>query len=164
MASGATRATVALAKAGVPHTLHSYEHDPRAHAEGLAYGLEAALALGIEPARVFKTLVADVDGNLAVAIVPVDTQVDLKALAGALKAKKAAMADPAAAQRATGYVIGGISPLGQKRALATVVDSTALEHGQILVSAGKRGLDVELAAADLVRLTRAIVAPIARGR
>lgn len=151
-----------LAGQGVAHTLRAYDHDPRAHDRGLAYGLEAAQALGIEPQRVFKTLVADVDGALTVAVVPVDTQLDLKALAGAAGGKRAAMADPAAAERATGYVLGGISPLGQRKRLATVVDASALGYPTVLVSAGRRGLDVELAPADLVRLTGARTAGIAR--
>jgi Cys-tRNA(Pro)/Cys-tRNA(Cys) deacylase len=143
----------------VPHTVRPYEHDPRTE---LSYGMEAATALGIDPRQVFKTLVADVDGALTVAVVPVDGQLDLKGLAAAVGGKKAAMADPAAAERATGYVVGGISPLGQRRRLATVVDESALEFPAVLVSAGRRGVDVELAPADLVRLTGARTAPIAR--
>ena len=146
----------------MPHTIRAYEHDPRAHERGLSYGQEAALALGIEAERVFKTLLADVDGALTVAVVPVDGQLDLKALASAVGGKKAAMADPAAAERATGYVVGGISPLGQKKRLATVVDASALDFESVLVSAGRRGVDVELAPADLVLLTNARTAPIAR--
>ena len=146
----------------MPHTIRAYEHDPRAHDRGLSYGQEAALALGIEAERVFKTLLADVDGSLTVAVVPVDGQLDLKALAAAVGGKKAAMADPAAAERATGYVVGGISPLGQRRRLPTVVDASALGFESVLVSAGRRGVDVELAPADLVRLTAARTAPIAR--
>jgi Cys-tRNA(Pro)/Cys-tRNA(Cys) deacylase len=146
----------------VAHTLHAYEHDPRAHDRGLAYGTEASLALGLDPRQVFKTLVADVDGTLTVAVVPVGAQVDLKALAAAVGGKKGAMADPAAAERATGYVVGGISPLGQRKRLPTVVDSSALGQAEILVSAGRRGLDVALAPRDLVELTGAVTAPIAR--
>ena len=146
----------------MPHTIRAYEHDPRAHDRGLSYGQEAALALGIEAERVFKTLLAEVDGSLTVAVVPVDGQLDLKALAAAVGGKKAAMADPAAAERATGYVVGGISPLGQRRRLPTVVDASALGFESVLVSAGRRGVDVELAPADLVRLTAARTAPIAR--
>ena len=157
-----TPATVLLSTRKVPHTLHAYEHDPRAHERGLAYGTEAALALGLDPRQVFKTLVAEVDGALTVAIVPVDTQVDLKALAGAVGGKRAGMADPTAAERATGYVVGGISPLGQRKRLRTVLDASALEQAEILVSAGRRGLDVALAPQDLVRLTDAVTAPIAR--
>jgi Cys-tRNA(Pro)/Cys-tRNA(Cys) deacylase len=151
-----------LAAAGVPHELRGYEHDPRARERGLSFGMEAAQALGLEPAQVFKTLVADVDGKLTVAVVPVDRSLDLKALAAAAGGKKAALADPAAAERATGYVVGGISPLGQKRRLPTVVDATALDWPTVLVSGGRRGLDVELAPADLVRLTGAVTAPVSR--
>ncbi|WP_088320539.1 Cys-tRNA(Pro) deacylase [Kineosporia sp. R_H_3] len=157
-----TPATVLLTSQKVPHTIRAYEHDPRAHERGLSYGEEAALALGVEAERVFKTLVADVDGALTVAVVPVDAHLDLKALAAAAGGKKAAMADPAAAERATGYVVGGISPLGQRKRLATVVDESALAFDSVLVSAGRRGVDVELAPADLVRLTAARTAPIAR--
>jgi Cys-tRNA(Pro)/Cys-tRNA(Cys) deacylase len=136
--------------------LHPYTHDPSAQ----SYGAEAAEALGIDPSRVFKTLMVDVEGRLAVAIVPVSGTLDLKAMAAALGAKKAAMADPAAAQRRTGYVLGGISPIGQRQPSPTVLDSTALGLDTILVSGGRRGLDVELAPADLARLTGAITAPI----
>ncbi|HEX2804559.1 MAG TPA: Cys-tRNA(Pro) deacylase [Kineosporiaceae bacterium] len=146
----------------VEHSVRAYDHDPRAHDRGLSYGMEAAAALGMDPRQVFKTLVADVDGALTVAVVPVDAQLDLKALAAAAGGKKAVMADPAAAERATGYVVGGISPLGQRKRLATVVDSSALDCRTVLVSAGRRGVDVELAPADLVRLTGARTAPIAR--
>ena len=134
--------------------MHEYEHDPRAS----SYGLEAVEKLGLDPARVFKTLVADVDGTLTVAVLPVEAQLDLRALG-----KRARMADASAAERATGYVTGGISPLGQRRALPTVVDESALGHETIHVSAGRRGLELELAPADLVALTGARVAPIARG-
>jgi Cys-tRNA(Pro)/Cys-tRNA(Cys) deacylase len=119
--------------------------------------LEAAEALGLEPATVFKTLVADVDGKLTVAIVPVEHQLDLKALAAALGAKKAQMADVKAAERTTGYVAGGISPLGQRRALPTLIDSSATGHATIYVSAGRRGLEIELAPGDLQELTGATV-------
>jgi Cys-tRNA(Pro)/Cys-tRNA(Cys) deacylase len=158
-AAGGTPAVQALERAGVAHALHPYEHDPRAE----SYGLEAAEVLGVEPARVFKTLVADADGRLVVAVVPVSGRLDLKALARAVGARKVAMADPAAAQRATGYVVGGISPLGQKRPHATVVDVSALDHDTVLVSAGRRGLDVELAPDDLVSVTSATTAAIAAG-
>ena len=124
--------------------------------------MEAAQALGLAPAQVFKTLLADVDGALAVAVVPVDRSLDLKALAAALGGKRAVMAEPADAERATGYVVGGISPLGQRRRLPTVVDVSALEWDTVLVSAGRRGLDVELAPGDLVRLTSAVTAPVSR--
>jgi Cys-tRNA(Pro)/Cys-tRNA(Cys) deacylase len=158
--SGATAAIRALEAAGVAFDLHPYEHDPRA----TSYGLEAAQALGIPEARVFKTLMADADGRLVVAVVPVAGKLDLKALARALGARKAAMADPAAAERATGYVVGGISPLGQKRPHPTVLDASALDQERVLVSAGRRGLDVELSPADLVTLTSATVSAIALAR
>jgi Cys-tRNA(Pro)/Cys-tRNA(Cys) deacylase len=157
-----TPATVLLTARKVAHTLHAYEHDARAHDRGLGYGTEAALALGLDPRQVFKTLVAEVDGVLTVAVVPVDAQVDLKALAGAAGGKRAAMADPIAAERATGYVVGGISPLGQRKRLPTVIDASALDQAEILVSAGRRGLDVALAPQDLIRLTEAVTAVIAR--
>jgi Cys-tRNA(Pro)/Cys-tRNA(Cys) deacylase len=156
--TGGTPATVALTRAGVEFVLREYEHDPRA----TSYGLEAAEALGVEPERVFKTLLADVDGRLVVGVVPVTGQLDLKALARAVGGRKAQMADPAAAERATGYVVGGISPVGQKRAHVTVVDATALDHATVLVSGGRRGLDLELAPADLVTVTDATTAPIGR--
>ncbi|ANH91075.1 MULTISPECIES: Cys-tRNA(Pro) deacylase [unclassified Streptomyces] len=156
--SGGTPATVALAAAGVAHTVHSYDHDP-AHP---SYGEEAAEAMGVSPERVFKTLVADVDGALTVAVVPVAGSLDLKALASAVGGKRAAMADPALAERTTGYVRGGISPLGQRKRLPTVLDASATAHGTICVSAGRRGLEVELAPADLARLTGAVLAPIGR--
>ena len=169
--AGGTPATVALTRAGITFQTHAYDHDPRATSLGLkrarsarleGYGLEAAQALGVEPARVFKTLLANVDGRLVVGVVPVTGQLDLKALATAVGGKKAEMADPAVAERITGYVVGGISPIGQKRALPTVVDASALAHGTVLVSGGRRGLDMEMAPADLVRITRAITAQIGR--
>ena len=163
-APAGTPALAALAAAGVEHTVHAYEHDPRARQDGLGYGAEAAAALGIDPERVFKTLVAAVDGRLTVGIVPVDGSLDLKALAGAVGGKHAEMADAAAAQRSTGYVVGGISPLGQRRPLPTVLDAGALDHETILVSAGRRGLDVELRPDDLLRLTDGRTAGIARRR
>lgn len=153
-----TPATVALTKAQIPFVTHEYPHDPAA----ASYGAEAAEALGVDPARVFKTLVADVDGKLTVAVVPVSGTLDLKALAGAVGGKKAAMADPAAAERSSGYVLGGISPLGQRRPLRTVLDASALAFETMFCSAGRRGLEVELAPADLVRLTAAVTAPIGR--
>ncbi|MFI5608780.1 Cys-tRNA(Pro) deacylase [Amycolatopsis sp. NPDC051903] len=157
MAGKGTPATALLTKQKVAHTLHAYDHDPRAD----SYGLEAAEALGLEAARVFKTLVADVDGKLTVGVVPVTGQLDLKALAAAAGGKKARMADPAAAQRATGYVLGGISPLGHRSRLPVVIDSSASAFPTVYCSAGRRGLEVELAPADLVRLTGAVVASIA---
>jgi len=168
-AHGATPATVALSKLGVPFTLHGYEHNP---AE-TNFGLEASTALGIDPARVFNTLLTGVEGgrgagsgdrSFAVAIVPVAGLLDLKALAAALDVKRAQMSAPALAERKTGYVIGGISPIGQRSLLRTVLDSSAQQHETILVSGGRRGLDLELAPADLVRATGAILAEIARGR
>lgn len=155
---GGTPATVALTRAGVDFTLHAYDHDPRA----ASYGLEAAAALGLDPVRVFKTLLASVDGRLAVAVVPVSGQLDLKALARALGGARAVMAEQAAAERATGYVVGGISPVGQKRSHPTVVDATAVGHPTVFVSAGRRGLDLEIAPADLVRVTEAVVARVGR--
>jgi Cys-tRNA(Pro)/Cys-tRNA(Cys) deacylase len=142
----------------VEHRVHRYEHDPRA----TSYGLEAAEALGVEPARIFKTLLADVDGELAVGVVPVTAQLDLKALAAALGHKRAQMADPQRAEKATGYVLGGISPLGQRRRLRTAIDASVLDWDSVHVSAGRRGLEVELAPADLVRLTAATLGPLAR--
>ena len=156
--AGGTPATVALERAGVAFTQHAYEHDPAA----TSYGLEAAAALGLAPASVFKTLLADVDGRLAVAIVPVTGQLDLKALAAALGGKRATMADPVVAERATGYVVGGISPIGQKKRLPTVVDATALDQPVIYVSGGKRGLDLGLDPHELVDLLDAQVAPVGR--
>ncbi|MEO6821405.1 MAG: Cys-tRNA(Pro) deacylase [Candidatus Nanopelagicales bacterium] len=154
---GATRATVALTRAGVAYTTHTYEHDPGAE----SYGLEAAEVLGLDPALVFKTLLADVEGRLVVAVVPVAGRLDLKALAVAVGAKRATMAEPAAAERATGYVVGGISPIGQRKALTTVVDVSAAGRDVVYVSGGRRGFDIGLAAADLVTLTGATVAAVA---
>ncbi|GHS88979.1 Cys-tRNA(Pro)/Cys-tRNA(Cys) deacylase [Actinomycetota bacterium] len=154
-----TPALVALAAAGVAHTAHPYDHDP---ASTVGYGLEAAEVLGIPPEQVYKTLMTVVDGTLTVAVVPVTGKLDLKALAQAAGGKKATMADPAAAERATGYVVGGISPLGQKTAHPTVIDETIWLFDTVFVSGGRRGLDVELAPDDLARLTAATVADIAR--
>ncbi|GAA2078108.1 Cys-tRNA(Pro) deacylase [Streptomyces albiaxialis] len=156
--SAATPATVAATEAGVAFTTHAYEHDPAA----ASYGEEAAEALGVSPEQVFKTLVADVDGTLTVAVVPVSASLDLKALASATGGKRAAMADPAAAERTTGYVRGGISPLGQRKRLPTVLDASADGHPTICVSAGRRGLEIELSPKDLAALTDAVTAPIAR--
>jgi len=158
VAGQGTAATALLTRQGIPFTVHAYDHDPRRG----SYGLEAAQAMGVESGRVFKTLVADVDGTLAVGVVPVAAQLDLKALAAAVGGKKAAMADPAAAERATGYVTGGISPLGQRRRLRVVVDSSALEFPTMFCSGGRRGLEIELAPGDLVRAANATVAPISR--
>ena len=156
--AGGTPATLALDRAGVGYRLHPYGHDPRA----ASYGLEAATALGVDPARVFKTLLASLDGSLVVGIVPVSGQLDLKALARALGGSKAVMAEVSAAERVTGYVAGGISPVGQKRRLRTVLDAAALDHVTIFVSAGRRGLDLELAPADLVAITGAITDRVGR--
>ncbi len=147
---------MALAKAKAEFTLHPYEHDANAQ----AYGEEAADALGVPHEQIFKTLVAEVEGGLAVAVVPVSGKLDLKALAAALGAKKAAMADAAKVERVTGYVVGGISPLGQRKRLPTVVDASALEFGTIYFSAGKRGLQIETAPANLISLTGAVTAAI----
>lgn len=155
VAGTGTPATAALVRARVAHTLHPYEHS------STSYGSQAAAALGVDPKRLFKTLVATVDGKLAVAVVPVSGSLDLKALAAALGAKKAAMADPAAAERATGYVTGGISPLGHRQRLRVVVDASLPDWPTVYVSAGRRGLQVSLAPADLIRLASATVAPIA---
>jgi Cys-tRNA(Pro)/Cys-tRNA(Cys) deacylase len=155
---GGTPATRALARAGVTHELLPYDHEPGAS----SYGLAAAAALGLPSEQVFKTLLAKVDGRLVVAIVPVSGSLDLKALAAAVGGKRATMAEVDEAQRSTGYVVGGISPLGQRRALPTVVDSTAVGFRVVYVSAGRRGLDVGLAPEDLVRLTEATLAPIGR--
>jgi Cys-tRNA(Pro)/Cys-tRNA(Cys) deacylase len=149
---------VLLARLAIAHTVHRYEHDPR-HG---SYGLEASDALGIAPERVFKTLVAEVDGVLTVGVVPVAGQLDLKALAAAAGGKKAVMADVAAAERATGYVAGGISPVGQRRRLPVVIDSSALEFPTVFCSGGRRGLEIELAPTDLVRATGARVSAIAQ--
>jgi Cys-tRNA(Pro)/Cys-tRNA(Cys) deacylase len=156
--AAATPAVAAVAKAGVAHQLHHYDHDPRVS----AFGLEAAEALGVEPARVCKTLVASVDDRLVVGIVPVTAELDLRALAAAVGGKRAAMADPVVAARTTGYVLGGISPIGQKKRLPTVVDESAVQWPTVFVSGGRRGLEIELAPADLVQLTSGAVAPIAR--
>lgn len=156
--SGGTPATVALQRAGVDFTLHEYDHDPRAE----SFGLEAAQALGLDPQQVFKTLLADVDGTSVVGIVPVAGTLDLKALAAAAGGRRAEMTDPARAQRLTGYVLGGISPIGQRRPLPTYLDDTALLWDRVYVSGGRRGLDIGLAPADLVAMTTAVTAPIGR--
>ncbi|MBB5077158.1 Cys-tRNA(Pro) deacylase [Nonomuraea endophytica] len=153
-----TPATVALAKAEADFTLHPYEHDANAQ----AYGEEAADALGLPYEQIFKTLVAEVESGLAVAVVPVAGKLDLKAFAAALGSKRAAMADAAKVERVTGYVVGGISPLGQRRQLPTVVDESALGFETIYFSAGRRGLQIETAPGNLVGLTRATTAPIAK--
>jgi len=151
-----TPAVKAAERARVAHRVHRYDHDPAAG----SYGEEAAAAMGVDAARVFKTLVVTAEGRLAVAVVPVAGRLDLKAAAAALGAKKADMAAADEAERATGYVVGGISPLGQRKRLATLVDDSALGFDTVFVSAGRRGMEIELAPADLVRLTGATVAPI----
>ena len=159
MAGKGTPATAMLTKAGVEHRLHNYEHG-----QGAAYGLEAAETLGLDPARVFKTLVAEVDGTLTVGVVPVSATLDLKALAAAVGGKRAKMAEVADAERTTGYVAGGISPLGQRKRLPTVIDASAELLGTMFCSGGRRGLEIELAPADLARLSNAKFAPIANVR
>ena len=154
MAGRGTPATIALTRAKIPFNLHEYDHDPKAE----SYGLEASEALGIPPEQVFKTLVAAVDGRLTVGVVPVCRQLDLKALAAAAGGKKAVMADVAAAERATGYVAGGISPLGQKRRLPVFVDESATSLTEMFCSAGRRGLEISLAPADLARCAGAAFA------
>ncbi len=156
--SSSTPATLALAAAGISFTEHSYVHDHNT----TSFGLEAATALSLDPEQVFKTLLADLDGSLVVAIVPVTGSLDLKALASALGGRKAEMADPRVAERRTGYIVGGISPIGQKNAHPTVLDETAGLFDTIFVSGGRRGLDIELAPADLVVATAARIAAIAR--
>ena len=155
--SGATPATVALDRAGASYTLHPYAHDSRAG----SYGEEAAALLGIDPRRMFKTLIAAVDSRLVCAIVPVASRLDLKALASAVGGRRAELADPAKAQRATGYVLGGISPLGHKSPMPVLADTSVTGFDTVFVSAGKRGLQVELAPAELLRLSAASTAPIA---
>jgi Cys-tRNA(Pro)/Cys-tRNA(Cys) deacylase len=156
VAGKGTPATALLAKQRVSHQVHSYDHGA-----GQAYGPEAAERLGLDPGRVFKTLVAEVDGALTVGVVPVSSTLDLKALAGAVGGKRARMADVTAAERATGYVAGGISPLGQRKRLPTVIDASAQQWETVFCSGGRRGLEIELAPAELVRLCEATVAPIA---
>ena len=158
MAGRGTTATMALGRAKIPFTLHEYAHDPRRE----SYGAEASEALGVSPDRVFKTLVAEVDGALVTGVVPVGAQLDLKALAAACGGKKAAMAQVTAAERATGYVAGGISPVGQRKRLPVVLDSSAMGFGTVFCSAGRRGLEIELAPADLVKAASATVADISR--
>jgi Cys-tRNA(Pro)/Cys-tRNA(Cys) deacylase len=156
-----TPATALLARRKVPFTVHTYEVRPGGPGAA-SYGRAAAAALGVDPGRVFKTLVATVDARLAVGVVPVSSALDLKALAAALGGKRAAMADPAEAERATGYVTGGISPFGQRSRLPIVVDASAVPWPSVFVSGGRRGLEIELAPADLVAATGAVVAAISR--
>jgi len=156
VAGRGTPATVLLARLGLAHTVHGYEHDPR----GSSYGLEAAEALGVLAGQVFKTLIAEVDGALTVAVVPVDRQLDLKALAAAAGGKRAKMAEVSAAERATGYVAGGISPLGQRQRLPVIIDASAAQFRTVFCSAGRRGLEIEVAPADLMAAAKATMAAI----
>ena len=156
-----TPAILAARKSGIAHTVHEYAHDPNCS----SYGEEAVKALGIVADRVFKTLLVSLNGDpkqLAVCVIPVPERLDLKACARALKAKKADMADPVIAERTTGYVVGGISPLGQKKRLQTIIDESAASYDTIHVSAGKRGLEIELALESLCQLTGATTAAITR--
>ncbi|MBZ2169620.1 Cys-tRNA(Pro) deacylase [Marinobacter sp. F4216] len=147
----------ALKKAGVAFRVHEYEHDP----DSQSYGLEAAQKMDVEPARVFKTLVVLVDGkSMTVGIVPVQTQLSLKRIAKATSGKKATMADPKAVERSTGYILGGVSPLGQKRPLKTFIDQSAESFETIFVSAGRRGLEIELSPQDLSALLNAAFVPL----
>jgi len=156
--SAGTPATVVLTRAGVPFTTHAYDHDPSAR----SFGLEAAEVLGLPPDQVFKTLLVDTGQELAVGIVPVNCTLDLKAIAHALGVKKAEMADPRAAERSSGYVVGGISPIGQKRPLRTVLDETAVLHDRVYVSGGRRGFDIGRSPTDQLTITQAVLADVAR--
>ena len=157
-ASAGTPATAALTRAGIAFTVHAYDHDPRA----TSYGEEAAAALGLTVDEVFKTLMAMIDGEPVIGIVPVSGSLDLKALAAAAGGRRAEMADPAVAQRLTGYVLGGISPIGQKRALPTFLDESAVLLETVYVSGGRRGMDIGLAPDDLITVTGGEYAAIAR--
>ena len=148
----------AAKKAGITFVVREYDHDPSC----TSYGLEAAEKLGVDPGQVFKTLVADMGGELVVAVIPVESMLGLKHLAKAAGAKKAAMADRTLVERTTGYVLGGVSPLGQKKRLRTFIDDSAQSHQAIMVSGGRRGLDIELAPEDLARMTGARFAPLAQ--
>ena len=156
--SAGTPATATLTAAGIPFSQHVYEHDPAAR----SFGLEAAEVLGLPPEQVFKTLLVDTGSALAVGVVPVSGSLDLKGIAAALGVKKVTMAQPEVAERVTGYVVGGISPIGQKRALDTVVDESAELYDVVYVSGGRRGLDIGLAPSDLVAVTGAVIADIGR--
>jgi Cys-tRNA(Pro)/Cys-tRNA(Cys) deacylase len=147
---------VALQEAGIAFAVHEYHHDP----DETAYGQEAAEALRLDPDRVFKTLVAEADGQLVVAVVPVSGQLSLKSLASAVGAKRAVMGDPRVVEKITGYVLGGISPVGQRKPLPTILDASALNHSTIFVSGGRRGFDIELRPDDLIEVTRARTAPL----
>ena len=166
MGTKGTPATDVLRRAGIAHQVHEYEAMPTGgraeRGAHVPYGRVAAAALAIPEERIFKTLVADVDGKLVAAVVPVARELDPKRLAEAVGGRRAAMADPAVAERATGYVVGGISPIGGRRPMPTVVDASALEWDTVFVSGGRRGLQVELAPADLVRVTSGRTAPVAR--
>lgn len=159
MAARGTRATSELTRHAITYQVHAFARDA---GDAGSYGAQAAAALGVAPERVFKTLIASVDGRLVVAVVPVSGALNLKALAEAAGGKRAGMAMPAAAERATGYVTGGISPIGQRTKLPVVIDATALDFETVFCSAGQRGLDIELAPADLIRMTGATTAPIGR--
>jgi Cys-tRNA(Pro)/Cys-tRNA(Cys) deacylase len=156
----ATPATEALAAAGIAHRVHRYGHE----ATAASYGTEAADALDAEASQVFKTLIVAADGNLVVAVVPITSTLDVKALARAVGAKKAEMVDTATAERSTGYVVGGISPIGQRRSLPTIIDQSAADWATVFVSGGRRGLEVELDPADLCDATNGRFAAIGRGR
>ncbi|MBJ8338387.1 Cys-tRNA(Pro) deacylase [Antrihabitans sp. YC3-6] len=160
MAANATPATKTLLAEKVPHEVHRYSHDPRSQ----RFGVEAVEAMGVPAGQVFKTLVVELpDGKLGVAVLPVPSKLSLKAVAAALGVARAAMADPAKAQKVTGYVVGGISPLGQRRVLPTVVDASAMTWERVFCSAGRRGMEIELAPSDLVRCTAAVLAEITAG-
>jgi Cys-tRNA(Pro)/Cys-tRNA(Cys) deacylase len=153
---GGTPATTALTGAGIDFWLHSYEHHP----DAASFGAEASQALGVDPGRMFKTLLASAQQRLVSAVVPVSGRLDLRALAQTMGAKKVRLAEPAVASRSSGYVVGGISPIGQRTPLPTVIDATAENFETILISAGKRGLQIELAPQDLISITDAQVADI----
>ena len=157
--TASTPATAALAALGIPYALHAYRHDPGS----TDFGQEAVAELDVDPDRVFKTLLVDVDGDLVVAVVPVSGKLDLKALAAAVGGKRSTMAEPARAERATGYHVGGISPLGQRTQLPTILDTSAMDFESILVSAGRRGLDLEVIPEHLVAAVNGRTAPIGRG-
>ena len=151
-----TPAVVALVDAGIAHTIHEYDRGEELH----DFGREAADALGLDHDQVFKTLVVVADDEMVVAVVPVSCQLSMKRVAAALGAKKATMCEPAAAERSSGYIVGGISPIGQRKRLRTVIDDTAELYETVYVSGGRRGMDVGLAPGDLIHLLDAIVAPI----
>lgn len=162
MPRAATPAIAALVTAGIPHEVLQYHHDPRAESFGAEAVAELASTVGVDPEQILKTLVVALPSGLGVAVLPVPSRLSLKAAAAALGAPRAEMADPAAAQRSSGYVVGGISPLGQRKRLPTVLDATAADLPTVYVSGGRRGLDLGLDPADLVRLLDAVVAPVGR--